>query len=263
LSPREFLDTPPDVIPFSARLLYYAQCAWGVEGGHQASKIDQQTRLKLLQAMFADCAGMIRQSTESFADEQITLIQDQVANIFPELVEATQAEFTDIIQSNQPQLPKQFFDLSSNTIEVNTTKKTEKVGVMKVEETYTKRRFFFFKVKDTRFIEKDICKEFEYREVQVPDFAEMSDQWGQGIERAESELWHIIATWIKNYLQKISDEFKDATNGVIELMQNSIQIRLAKNDQELEVFKQSWLQVESQKERLVQHRKKLQQQINE
>ncbi len=57
------LDTPPDVIPFSARLLYYAQCAWGVEGGHLASKIDQQTRLKLLQAMFADCAGMIRQST--------------------------------------------------------------------------------------------------------------------------------------------------------------------------------------------------------
>ena len=53
------LKEPPDIVPFNARLLYYAQCAWGSAPLVQASSVDQPTRSKLLKAMFQDCAGAI------------------------------------------------------------------------------------------------------------------------------------------------------------------------------------------------------------
>ncbi len=55
------LEEPPEVIPFSARLLYYAQCAWGPGSLNDASLVDRPTRLTLLNAMLQDCAGVIRQ----------------------------------------------------------------------------------------------------------------------------------------------------------------------------------------------------------
>lgn len=114
------LKEPPEIIPFNARLLYYAQCAWGTDAFSEASainepnfswevlnplnninalpnlivnyanliktntekikfwdgslkgdfttqndvvktQVDPSTRLKLLDAMFQDCAGAIRQ----------------------------------------------------------------------------------------------------------------------------------------------------------------------------------------------------------
>ncbi|MCG5057471.1 MAG: dynamin family protein [Limnoraphis sp. WC205] len=53
------LEVLPDILPFNARLLYYAQCAWGPGSLKSKSLVDQQTRLKLLKAMFQDCAGTI------------------------------------------------------------------------------------------------------------------------------------------------------------------------------------------------------------
>lgn len=55
------LEVLPDILPFNARLLYYAQCAWGPGSLKSKSLVDQQTRLKLLKAMFQDCAGTIKQ----------------------------------------------------------------------------------------------------------------------------------------------------------------------------------------------------------
>ena len=54
----------PDVLPFNARLLYYAQCAWGSGSLHEPSLINQELRLKLLKAMFQDCAGVIKLKTK-------------------------------------------------------------------------------------------------------------------------------------------------------------------------------------------------------
>ena len=55
------LKEPPEILPFNARLLYYTQCAWGSLSLNQASLVEQHTRLKLLKAMFTDCAGTIKQ----------------------------------------------------------------------------------------------------------------------------------------------------------------------------------------------------------
>jgi hypothetical protein len=57
------LREPPEILPFSARLLYYAQCAWGSSSLNSASSTEQTTRLKLLQAMFQYCATAIKQHT--------------------------------------------------------------------------------------------------------------------------------------------------------------------------------------------------------
>ncbi|MDS1344611.1 dynamin family protein [Planktothrix agardhii] len=58
----------PDVLPFNARLLYYAQCAWGSGSFNQPSLINQELRLKLLKAMFEDCAGVIKLNTKEDRD---------------------------------------------------------------------------------------------------------------------------------------------------------------------------------------------------
>ncbi|TAE61576.1 MAG: hypothetical protein EAZ87_01570 [Nostocales cyanobacterium] len=50
----------PDVLPFNARLLYYAQCAWGAGALNQPSKVDEKTRLAFLKAMFTDCMNTIK-----------------------------------------------------------------------------------------------------------------------------------------------------------------------------------------------------------
>jgi GTPase SAR1 family protein len=64
---KEVLSLPelPDVLPFNARLLYYAQCAWGSGSFNEPSTVDQQTRLKFLKAMFQDCAGVIKLNTKA------------------------------------------------------------------------------------------------------------------------------------------------------------------------------------------------------
>lgn len=58
----------PDVLPFNARLLYYAQCAWGAVAFTEVSKVDQQTRLHFIQAMLQDCAGVIKLNTKENRD---------------------------------------------------------------------------------------------------------------------------------------------------------------------------------------------------
>ncbi|MEG4225320.1 dynamin family protein [Microcoleus sp. N9_B2] len=67
---KEVLSLPelPDVLPFNARLLYYAQCAWGSGSGNEPSVISQEIRLKLLKAMFQDCAGVIKFNTKENRD---------------------------------------------------------------------------------------------------------------------------------------------------------------------------------------------------
>ncbi|MEY3868415.1 MAG: hypothetical protein RLZZ338_2306 [Cyanobacteriota bacterium] len=51
----------PDVLPFNARLLYYAQCAWGSGSLNEPSTVDQATRSKFLKALFEDCLNPIFQ----------------------------------------------------------------------------------------------------------------------------------------------------------------------------------------------------------
>ncbi|MGL4621758.1 MAG: dynamin family protein [Chroococcidiopsis sp.] len=58
----------PEILPFNARLLYYAQCAWGAMGMEHSSLVDGHARLKLIDAMLEDCAGAIRQHVSDNRD---------------------------------------------------------------------------------------------------------------------------------------------------------------------------------------------------
>lgn len=63
------LETLPDVMPLSARLLYYAQCAWGVGALSGASEVSPDLRETYLRAMFKDCASIIED--QCMSDEEI------------------------------------------------------------------------------------------------------------------------------------------------------------------------------------------------
>ncbi len=52
----------PDVIPFNARLLYYAQCAWGTTPLNTPSTVTLLTRQQLLNCLFRDCATVIKEN---------------------------------------------------------------------------------------------------------------------------------------------------------------------------------------------------------
>lgn len=58
----------PDVLPFNARFLYYAQCASGADALNKPSTVAPQTRLNFLKAMFQDCAGVISLNTKENRD---------------------------------------------------------------------------------------------------------------------------------------------------------------------------------------------------
>lgn len=53
------LNTYPDILPFSARLLYYAQCAWGPVPFEGKPSTSSKVQLALLQAIFTDCASLL------------------------------------------------------------------------------------------------------------------------------------------------------------------------------------------------------------
>ncbi|MGB3517537.1 MAG: dynamin family protein [Elainellaceae cyanobacterium] len=63
------LETLPDVLPLSARLLYYAQCAWGVGALSGTSEVSSDVRSQNLTAMFDECGSLIRAKTRG--DRQI------------------------------------------------------------------------------------------------------------------------------------------------------------------------------------------------
>ena len=56
------LQSEPDVLPFEARLLYRAQCAWGASGGASPAT-SREIQLDHLRALFVECASSLKRRT--------------------------------------------------------------------------------------------------------------------------------------------------------------------------------------------------------
>ncbi|MCJ2543697.1 dynamin family protein [Thermostichus vulcanus] len=56
------LPDQPHVVPLSALMLFYAQCAWGANS-FQSSDVDPGVRKRMLDSLFKDCAKLIKTST--------------------------------------------------------------------------------------------------------------------------------------------------------------------------------------------------------
>lgn len=67
---QEQLNLPslPDIIPFNARLLYYAQCAWGTNPLHTSSNVTPEVRSKLVESLLCDCANIISEKVKGDRD---------------------------------------------------------------------------------------------------------------------------------------------------------------------------------------------------
>jgi hypothetical protein len=76
----------PDVLPFNALLLFYAQCAWGTNSLDKNSDVDQETRLKYLNNMIHDCLQFIKlkiKENNETVDEHTTpqLLEDMLESM--------------------------------------------------------------------------------------------------------------------------------------------------------------------------------------
>lgn len=67
---QEQLNLPslPDIIPFNARLLYYAQCAWGTNPLHTSSNVTPEVRSRLVESLLCDCANIISEKVKGDRD---------------------------------------------------------------------------------------------------------------------------------------------------------------------------------------------------
>ncbi len=59
------LSEEPAIIPFTARLLYNAQCAWGTTELTSDSSTDQGSRLRYLDAIFSDCGKVLKKASKA------------------------------------------------------------------------------------------------------------------------------------------------------------------------------------------------------
>jgi hypothetical protein len=59
------LSQSPDIVPFSANILYQAQCAWGINSLKETSFISQDQRLKRLKGMLEDCSSFIKNKIQA------------------------------------------------------------------------------------------------------------------------------------------------------------------------------------------------------
>ncbi|MBD2365387.1 dynamin family protein [Anabaena minutissima FACHB-250] len=62
------LNEYPDILPFSARLLYYAQCAWGAAPFEGKPSTSSKVQLELIKAMFTDCASLLETKYQDNGD---------------------------------------------------------------------------------------------------------------------------------------------------------------------------------------------------
>jgi len=67
------LDSPPDLLPINALLLYYVQCAWGPNNNPPTLEFFEKTSQKLLKYFFKDCANTIEEKIEELEEENSEL----------------------------------------------------------------------------------------------------------------------------------------------------------------------------------------------
>jgi len=201
----------------------------------------------------------IKEALVNFAEGECNQIIELVTEEFVDfaLRDALEAEFKLIVDMNPPQIPDNFFEMIPS-IQVSTETQREKVGTKRVEYEVKHSFLFFFKWTEKKYRNDPVYKDFEYRELQLPDFIKMASQWRDDIQTQESELWAKIGQWIISYLDLIRDRFSEANHQVLDLTDRSLQQQKRIIEQNFSEEKKRWQKLESHRHSLLTIRKQFQ-----
>ena len=87
--------------------------------------------------------------------------------------------------------------------------------------------------------------DIDYRQLNLPSFDAMAEQWSSGISQGKASLWNSLRDWIIKYMKSSSRAFELSVNEMLNLSERSLdeQIRVIEDD--LENQMQQWQVIQS------------------
>ena len=71
-----------------------------------------------------------------------------------------------------------------------------------------------------------------YRQISLPDFDGMAEQWASGVTKGEEALWNSLRDWIIKYMNSASRAFTLSVDEMLDLVGRSLdeQVRVIEDD---------------------------------
>ncbi|AFZ06651.1 hypothetical protein Osc7112_2187 [Oscillatoria nigro-viridis PCC 7112] len=228
-------------------------------------------------------AKQFEQVLESLVDEQVKklkvfLTEGNFSSI--NLEKAAISNLRKKLAQNLPTLPERFFEFPDNNITQNRSKQTEVVGQKTEDETRTKteqenyeesyQEGSCLKTTKTRTqtrpvtrtyqeaVTRDITQDVEYIELFLPSPGLMAKQWSSGIEKGKASLWDILREWILQWLNYVSDIFKESVDEITNLAERALQQQSSIIEGNFDQEKQFWREFEVKKDHATADCEKLQ-----
>lgn len=124
---------------------------------------------------------------------------------------------------------EKLFDLP-NAVEQTENSRKEVVGTKRETEYYDSGSCF----KETKSREKtiNVMGDIAYRQISLPNFDGMAEQWASGVTKGEEALWNSLRDWIIKYMKSASRAFTVSVDEMLDLVERSLdeQVRVIEDD---------------------------------
>lgn len=195
-----------------------------------------QTKAQELEAALAE----LIQATET---QLVRLCENELSSSI--IGEAIIADYNDQNSSDLPSLPSKFFEIRPN-IERGKNQETKVVGKEWVSETY--KTGTCFKSEQTRSVQKDKTKSFEYKTVILPNISAMAEAWQSGVKKGKDELWDILCQWMTQRLDLASNQFNKSAEKIIDLTEKVLKEQIEILDEDYVSEMKKWNSIKDLKE---------------
>jgi len=91
----------------------------------------------------------------------------------------------------------------------------------------------------------DIMQEVSLRQVILPDFDTMADQWASGVSNAKSTLWDSLRGWIIKYMDSTNIVLNESINEMLNLIERGLQEQLIRLEKDLNLEIETLANLES------------------
>ncbi|MFN9396793.1 MAG: hypothetical protein ACK6BN_13300, partial [Pseudanabaena sp.] len=162
--------------------------------------------------------------------------------------EAIIADFKRNMSNNTLTLPSD--KLFALTDPVIVTPKTVDVKIGEEQAIELRESGSCFKSIEPVSVTRDVMEEVVIRQIILPDFDTMADQWSTGVENARSILWNSLKDWIVKYMSSTNIVLKQSINEILDLVERSLQdqINILENNLNTEIA--MWEKLESRNKSL-------------
>jgi GTPase SAR1 family protein len=222
---------------------------------------DERAVRKLYQAMRTAMSSraefMLQAQSKKFEDSVQSLINKRTIElivyaqeILPDfnMGEAIIADFKRNMSNNTLTLPSD--KLFALTDPVIVTPKTVDVKIGEEQAIELRESGSCFKSIEPVSVTRDVMEEVVIRQIILPDFDTMADQWSTGVENARSILWNSLKDWIVKYMSSTNIVLKQSINEILDLVERSLQdqINILENNLNTEIA--MWEKLESRNKSL-------------